>query len=64
MTAARSSFDCGEGIHHEGALASKLAADQALAELAELEAAELLAAVLAPDVDGEDEAGLWPLTLG
>jgi hypothetical protein len=36
----------------------------AMAELAELEAAALVAANLAPDVEDEDEAGLWPLTIG
>jgi hypothetical protein len=54
----------GDGTRPEGAPDSKQAADLALAELAELEAAALLAAGLAPDVDAEDEAGLWPLTIG
>jgi hypothetical protein len=35
-----------------------------MAELAELEAALLVAANLAPDEGSEDEVGLWPLTIG
>jgi hypothetical protein len=35
-----------------------------MAELAELEAAMLVAANLAPEEEYEDEEGLWPLTIG
>jgi hypothetical protein len=39
-------------------------AEQAVAELAELEAALLVEACLAPVEEFEDEASLWPLTIG
>jgi hypothetical protein len=64
LATAKSSLGSGAGVRLVGAPDSKQDEDQALAELAELDAAALVAAGLAPDEDGEDEAGLWPLTIG
>jgi hypothetical protein len=64
LATARSSFGSGDGICLMCAPDSRQAEDQALAELAELEAAELVAAGIAPGGEDEDEAGLWTLTIG